>query len=158
MGSSTTEPGATDVSACICQAGFTGDITAPGDECAPCPVGEYKEESGPGTCTACPEGRTTEEEGSGAIADCLCEAGTFATIPDPESECEPCPEDTYKEELGDGQCNACPASSTTDGESGTAMRGGCLCDAGYTGNLAAPDTICDRAKSPPCVDLLRVFS
>lgn len=87
--STTEEEASTAVTACLCEAGFTGDIAAPADECASCDIDFWKTELGPAACTACPENSNTEAAGSPSFTACVCDTanGWEGEIGSPEEVC-----------------------------------------------------------------------
>ena len=48
--------GSTAITACLCDAGYTGDIVLPADTCDACLADTYKEELGTAACTGCTAG------------------------------------------------------------------------------------------------------
>lgn len=73
--STTEEEGATAVTLCLCEAGFTNEIAAPTDNCATCAVDTWKTELGPEDCTSCPENSNTNgADGSPSYTACICDA------------------------------------------------------------------------------------
>eukprot|EP01043_Picozoa_sp_COSAG02_P088650 COSAG02_NODE_25733_length_650_cov_2.239564_1_plen_152_part_01 len=73
--STTEEEGATAVTLCLCQAGFTNAIQNATDTCATCEVDTWKTELGPADCTPCPANANTEgAAGSPSYTACVCDA------------------------------------------------------------------------------------
>lgn len=139
--STTLEAGSTLASDCLCLEGFAGDSIP--RVCTPCPVGTFKDTVGTEACVACPAGASTEEPASTSFANCLCTAGSTGPCLDPEDcVCTDCEEDFFKPALGPAACTACPADSTTRGETGGDSFGSCLCDGGFGGTIQDPESVC----------------
>jgi hypothetical protein len=51
--------GATAVTACLCAAGYEGEIATAADACTACELGSYLGEVGEGPCTDCTENAVT---------------------------------------------------------------------------------------------------
>jgi hypothetical protein len=85
---SSSPPGSDDVTACSCNAGFTGQdgaacesctpgtykVSSGSDECWKCSPGAYSSLGGQVICKSCPEGKTSLFTGS---TSCICEAGLY---------------------------------------------------------------------------------
>ena len=108
--------GAADISACQCDAGYTGLITQAGDSCVECEAGKYKSSLGSAACSACPLGMI-------GIAN----ASLRDTV---ANSCAQCPIDTYSSSLT--VCTDCPQHTVAPVQSGDASA--CVCDVGYTLN------------------------
>ena len=144
----TTATGSTLITECLCTAGHEGDIVDAASTCDPCGLATYKGEVGPcpPQCTACPgAGVTTAETGSTLVTECLCIAGWSGDIVDTESECAICPVGEYNEEVGPGACTRCPEFATTE-ETGSTAITDCLCEAGFTGDIAIPTDLCGACE------------
>ena len=63
------------MTACLCDAGYQGEITVPESTCTECPIGTWLGIIGPGPCTDCTANAVTAATASTAITDCLCAAG-----------------------------------------------------------------------------------
>ncbi len=127
------ETGQTEVGACLCAAGWTGELTEPESTCEGCAADTYKPAAGPEACTACPEnsgtgGETEQTE----VSACLCAAGYEGEITTAESECTACLAGTWLGEIGPGPCTPCTENAVTEEAASTAITD-CLCAAGHTG-------------------------
>ena len=71
-GNANAPQGSAALSACACNAGYTG---ANGESCASCTAGKYKEAVGAATCSSCPSD-SISAEGSTSSSDCIGELGT----------------------------------------------------------------------------------
>ena len=60
------------VTACTCNAGFSGPDGGP---CTPCEAGKYKALAGSSTCSACPS-NSNSPAGSAVLTSCTCNAGS----------------------------------------------------------------------------------
>ena len=140
----TAEEGATDITACLCEAGFTGDIAIPTDRCFGCELGTYKPTVGPGACTDCPEFASTAAEGATTITDCLCEPGYSGDITIPTDLCTGCELGTFKPVAGPEACTDCTENADT-AVTGAAEIGECRCLAGFgrDGPIVAEENTCD---------------
>lgn len=118
---------------CVCTAGHTG-----ASNCAPCAAGTYKSGVGSDACTACFTGATSPA-GSTSVDACTCEApfvtSNYACVCgvghylNSSSLCEPCAANSYKSEVGDQACTACP-ESTSHELLGATSAAACECDPG----------------------------
>jgi hypothetical protein len=75
---------------CKCLAGFSGDASAPGGECAACPAGKYKDTVDNAECTACTGNSNSASEGSYSIKNCECIAGFSGNADETDGVCTPC--------------------------------------------------------------------
>ena len=129
--SSTSPPSSTDVTACVCNAGFGG---SPGGPCVLCPAGTYQLGD---ACLACPPNSDSE---AGALV-CLCRSGYFGL---PGGPCQPCAHGTYTPAyvvVKNGQmtfsssnssaCTACGPNANTSATASISAQG-CNCVPGYT--------------------------
>lgn len=107
------------VGACLCNAGYEGELATAEDTCGECPLGTWLAEVGPGPCTPCTANAITAAAASVAITDCLCNVGHSGTIAEPEDVCAACELAEYKDATGPGDCTPCPALSTTEEEAST---------------------------------------
>mgnify|MGYP001192178083 CR=1 FL=1 len=154
--------------ACVCDAGYTNYLDAPGDQCSECAAGSYKNASGPFACAECPPRSSSPAAATSlaacACADpmmvaetingvltCACPAGTRTTASD---TCEQCELGTYTDRGGLDECRACPAGATTQRLGATAadecacppnsalVADRCVCLAGFEGTLLQPGDAC----------------
>ena len=126
-------PGAFSNLQCTCHPGFTG---AAGGPCSKCPHASY---SAGGDCVQCPSLTNTTAEGSRHAADCVCVPGHTLT----DGACQPCPQHTYKEALGNDMCTPCSAHAEAPAASTSAHA--CTCVQDF---IAAGDGTCDRVCAP----------
>ena len=102
---------------CTCNAGYTPGQT----DCEACGVGKYKSSRSPDACSVCPP-NSNSAEGSTSAMHCRCNPGYYATQDSPLS-CEKCPigffcptglhpemclNDTFSDQKGASECQACP--------------------------------------------------
>ena len=76
---------------CECDAGYTGVLSKPGDECLPCSIGSFKPLIGPALCDTCPPGSTTADVATLSEADCQCVPGSYPQYVEGAMECSSCP-------------------------------------------------------------------
>jgi hypothetical protein len=131
--------GSTSVTDCECDAGFTGTISAPTDTCDACPIGEFKQDTGPGLCEPCPENAVTASVGATQLTDCLCGLGHTGVVAAPEDVCSQCDVGSYKAVIGPAACIQCPQYSTTVQEGGTSASV-CECIPGHERRSGVADT------------------
>lgn len=124
----------------------------PKGECQECPVGTYmpmkclKKE-----CRPCPNNQTTAGTGTQKREDCgyLCPAGEQGN--EALGGCEPCPEGTYKEEVGVGKCQSCGDKFTTMTDGASNKTRDCVrkCDVGkeYTIKEGAEEATCEKCTA-----------
>jgi len=151
--------GSDNISACICNHGFTGR------DCTQCTAGKFKDFSGSGACTMCSPGKfstkvgassnescttcpenSVSEAGSDSLFDCKCEKGYTgkdgeecmvcptgsSKVVRGSSACIPCAVGKYANETGHPEeCLSCPAH--TYSAEGSSLITNCTCNAGYTG-------------------------
>jgi hypothetical protein len=133
--SNTSATGRVVRSACLCDRGYTGNLSAPGTACLPCSAQTFKVHAGTQSCDSCPGNSSTAGAGvQSSMAACLCNPG-FQGRPSYLSDgefCMQCPPDTYKSEYGPMACTQCPQNSTTGAGVGLTQRASCDCAAGYT--------------------------
>jgi len=134
---------------CVCPAGtyFCEEC----DHCMPCPAGTYRSTSGlEPECVSCSDSDphlTTVTTGATSFAECACKHTSFDKAEEavggqhclcPQGSqydlvtgrCVPCPEDTYKDTVGNTQCLPCsPALRGFIGEEavGESTLGACVC-------------------------------
>ena len=106
MDNADSAPGSTDISACLCRAGFFGDGTT--------------------SCEACTD-NADSPPGSTDMSACLCRAGFFGdgttsceacapgtyAISPGSSTCSLCPEGTFEHEAGASNCKPCPGNTAS---------------------------------------------
>lgn len=122
---STSVPGSSRLTDCHCQPGFHHDeerechacaagkfqTLANEAACIDCPTRTYLPSVGassPDECTPCGTNTHTDAVGSTAPEHCLCNLGYSG---EPGAECVICGPGTFRAELGDYICAACPADS-----------------------------------------------
>lgn len=140
--------GSSSVTACFCNAGYTGTITTTTDTCTACVLGTYK--TSPGTaacsecnentyyngdapyttssCTSCPD-FSTSPKASGSISDCECDSGYTRQ----DNTCSLCPVNYYCP--NENTVTACTTGSASP--EGSTAATACVCVPGFYG---APDT------------------
>ena len=153
----TEDSGSSDVSQCMCDAGFSGPD---GGECAACGAGEYKQNVGAAACTQCPPDSWHNVSNASSPARCLCNAGYFGIVSEhysapvlselhgnsqdhdssPAAPCTICPAGKYKDTAGNAECQAFPAQA--DAPAGSTAATDCACNAGYTGPDGGPCAAC----------------
>lgn len=114
---------------CICDRGYKHkhhDQTQ-GGMCEPCPAGTFNAVAGQDDCTQCGTGRSSTAASKEEI-DCKCNAGM--TIPPSSTTCSSCSKGTYKEMIGNQQCESCPESFTSP--EGSTKLADCDCAAGLS--------------------------
>ena len=121
-----------------CGAGFQGIL------CESCPVGRFKNETGPAQCSACEGGAYTNLTNSTRCA--LCPAGTFSNVN--FTGCLDCPDNSFSGE-GSAECSACAAGYESDDR-----HTGCeMCPMGkYKGETDTECVLCqdgDYSDAPP---------
>jgi hypothetical protein len=127
--------------------GAGGVPSAPAPQCAACPQTGYNDTPGEAQCEPCPANSQTNAPAGIMVQECLCFAGYFGDINEPADTCTECAENTYNEDPGSARCDDCPDDSSTDGNSGSDEAGDCLCDAGHTGIVTAPDSVCEACQA-----------
>lgn len=111
---------------CLCDPGYTLELS----QCVMCGAGYVKPLPGDFACNACRDPHAVSQEGSMDPADCLCIMGWYFSPED--GNCEPCPEGTYKDRVGNDECTRCAVGSNTEyAESSDQIE--CLCAKGWTG-------------------------
>jgi hypothetical protein len=120
--STTLNEASTAVTACLCEAGHTGQIFAPSDVCTECPADTFKDSISSEPCSECPEHSSTlAGEGQTSPTACLCNAGFSGDIQSSQDACNACETDTFKKDVGTAPCDDCreirlrSASVMTDG-------------------------------------------
>ena len=98
---STSLPGATSISQCICPFGYTG---LQGSVCSVCPAGKYKNVLGSSACEPCPLGSWSSTTGQSFCA--LCPIGKYLdySLSTSTRGCQPCPFGTYSVQPGTVEC------------------------------------------------------
>ena len=118
--------GAISAAACTCPAGFINEALDDPTNCQPCGKGFYC--SGGKHKQACGQSFTTVTASAREAAECVCAPGFFRV----DSVCEPCPQGTFKEDIGDAACQPCPAGRWSN-ESAAAHQDACnFCSEGST--------------------------
>jgi hypothetical protein len=146
----TSPAGATNLSECLCDPGFTGPAGGP---CTPCAAGTYKNGSGTQMCSLCPEGTFSEVPPPASIRAPRCALASTPCIgANPKRVSE-------QEEAGDSilACEECPGNSTTTSPAGSNSSDECVCRAGYEGTTSedcveciAGATFSNESGSPQC--------
>ena len=134
--------GGTDLSACQCNAGFTGSVS-----CFACAAGTYKTVIGSGSCTDC------------SVDEPFLDATRQVQR---AQACQQCRPGTYQNTSSlDASCVNCPVNSTSPG--GSRSFTDCVCKPGFIGNtnncIECPSGTY-AASSAPCVDkpgIVRTF-
>jgi hypothetical protein len=156
--SSHLEQARTTITACTCDAGFSGLDGGPcvacengfakplngSQNCETCGPNTYSNGSASAACVAC-HGNSTALAGSAVVADCKCDPG-FELV---DGLCAQCAAGKFKGASGNGACELCAAGEFA-GAAGTtacvachadsdaeATRERCLCNAGYVQASAA---------------------
>jgi hypothetical protein len=89
-----------------------GSSSVPGQPCAKCAAGTYRDTYASGPCKLCPSGTASSVAGAALASTCVtCPKGTFAV--NGSATCRPCPLRTYGNAAGLGDCLPCPAGTTT---------------------------------------------
>ncbi|ESO93387.1 hypothetical protein LOTGIDRAFT_119662 [Lottia gigantea] len=102
----------TNISQCysLCDVGHYYESIS--SNCIKCNIGEYQDQSGQTQCKSCPIGETTKDIGSTSITDYLCKLGEELSV---TGECVKCPKGSYRDDLDQEYCQACPYGwSTSD--------------------------------------------
>jgi len=116
-----------DADSCDCSPGYTllGSTLGLGvsmSYCEPCVGGMYKSEVGNGGCTACPTDSATAVTKLTDISQCTCSdnrvlSGSqclcIAGYSNNAGVCDSCPTTSYKEDVGNAACTACPVGMST---------------------------------------------
>ena len=122
---SSSEPGAQNLSMCLCNPGYTFD--ADSKTCVGCKIGTYKASFGSMSCQNCPSHETTMGERSVTLTQCICDKGyarpTFA------NPCVACQPGKYKDDIVSSDCKFCKSSKHS--VSAATSETQCTCNAGY---------------------------
>ena len=107
--------GATSISACIgCEGGkYSGTIGAGSNStCLNCAGGKFSWPGGTSisACSSCPTGKTSYSGSS----QCGCPAGQQPNLFNTYL-CQACPDETYKDSIGDHRCESCPTENCEAG-------------------------------------------
>ncbi|CAE7226708.1 Gabbr2 [Symbiodinium natans] len=95
-----------------CDACPLGRFAAAGmDQCEPCRLGSFSNESGLAECRVCPAGSVGKAQGAEQCS--ICNEGFFMNESG-SSQCRKCYEGTFADESGLTQCRECPAGRTTN--------------------------------------------
>ena len=144
--STTLNEASTAVTACLCEAGHTGQIFAPSDVCTECPADTFKDSISSEPCSECPEHSSTlAGEGQTSPTACLCNAGFSGDIQSSQDACNACETDTFKKDVGTAPCDDCPANSGTDGQTAGDSASFCICNDGWSGTIIEPTDECEQA-------------
>eukprot|EP00727_Mastigamoeba_balamuthi_P012016 m51a1_g7437 hypothetical protein (1004) ;mRNA; r:63978-70807 len=108
LGATSTTPGSTNRSDCVCNAGMRGDASVEGGTCTACPAGTFKS-AGNSECLSCPS-NTTSSEGA---STCSCAAGFYLDSNRADPACTMCPKGSYKADVGNTECTQCGERATT---------------------------------------------
>jgi len=115
--------GASKITDCICNSGYTG---VDGGPCLACDFGQWKRAQGSADCSFCPE-NTYSNVASIDETACLCNPGLTG---DDGGPCTACSVGKYKDSNGSEICVHCmPHSTTLTTASFDASQ--CVCEAGY---------------------------
>jgi len=112
----------TDLSQCLCAAGYTGPN---GGTCTACPANTYKAATGSASCTACPANSATAGSATTSAAGCVCAAGYVGPNGGPCAACfaganPPC--DGNANCLGGASCGGCKSGYSGNGTVCTAIQ------------------------------------
>jgi hypothetical protein len=163
--------GSTAVTACGCNAGYTGPN---GGTCSACVAGKYKDDVGSNACRNCAAGKYAPVEattecvvcpsnsnslpGSTAVTACGCNAGY--TGPN-GGTCSACVAGKYKDDVGSNACKNCAAGKYAPGEAttecvvcpsnsnslpGSTATSACKCNMGFTGPNGGTCSACVAGK------------
>ena len=124
----------TSLRSCLCLPGYYRDAQSGG--CRACGLNRHRtshmnESEG---CVSCPPGMMTPTETS---ANCYCEPGRYLNA---SQQCGECPAGSYCE--GGSRVTQCPPNSQSP--AGARTRSDCVCQTGYFGGLAQPNSVCMR--------------
>ena len=129
---STSQPGSLQISSCICDAGYWGNLF----NCTACTPGTYQSSPGSENCSECNSG--TYVNVSSATTCTNCPAGQYASIQGSRM-CASCGVGTYGTGLGHSLCLDCPLGLFNNN---SGLSSCLLCQYGKYGN-ASGKTVCD---------------
>jgi len=95
---------ATSALDCLCKPGFENNTHA----CEMCDNEFFKGVLANRSCTRCRENSQSPTLGATMQEHCKCNPGFFAVPTDGDNRCSPCEAGTYKGDISDAQCTACP--------------------------------------------------
>jgi hypothetical protein len=132
---------------CSCNAGYTGT----GQACTACDVGKFKTTVDNVACTTCVSVKgnsNTVGTGSTASSQCLCNVGYGWD----GSSCTACAIGSYKASVADATCSTCSSyrANSSTSSTGSTSSASCLCQPGYTLNVA----VCDPCAAGTYKDVL----
>ena len=104
-------------SQCVCVPGYFRLHDASGS-CEPCAADTYNPFPDQQECVACPLRSSHAVLASVAVADCVCDAGSFGQ-PDAPGECELCPSGSFKGAEGPAACAPCAGNTFSNGTGAT---------------------------------------
>lgn len=153
-------PGSTDVTDCVCKAGFEG--TKLGEACTACQPGFFKPDIGTELCQPCAantfenetaslgcqscQADSTSPAQSDSIDDCVCDVG-FARLGTPESpQCVSCPPGQFSDQSQNGDCFNCTFGTFSTEYGVTA----CSVCPGNSSSYYMPRTACQCHKGFKC--------
>ena len=122
--------GSVIVDACLCNPGYTGNLSAADALCMPCEVGRHKSAIGTADCVACPLYSSTLSRGASSVDHCLCTIGWYGLLNTRGSECTKCAAGMYKSVQGTDDCLQCPVGAGTVGVEGSISVYNCSCQVG----------------------------
>jgi len=129
---------------CVCR---NGAVMGLSNDCQPC-IANFTLSSDD-VCVECPAHSSTVSDQRSR--GCVCLPGYGA---DHLATCHKCPADQYGY---DGQCNLCPALTTTHGASGAKALSDCVCIPGFTGTLfGSPRCVSSDIEPLEVVGSLRI--
>lgn len=122
---SPTATGITDISSCVCNAGYKGSSGS----CSACQqtLDEYQPSTGESTCLTCAATDPLSSPTGDAATTCQCDAGTTGTF----GSCAGCHPGSYKASPGSSACLSCPTNTGTAGYHSTSVND-CECLVGKT--------------------------
>jgi hypothetical protein len=126
---SSSPPGSTSASSCICDPGYAGP------DCRLCPPGTWCHLGQSYNCSVF----STSPSGAWSADNCTCEPGYTPGVPG--GNCTPCALNKYKDKQSNATCHDCPAPSITT-RVGAESFFRCVCPPGMYGPLGGPCTVC----------------
>jgi hypothetical protein len=154
----TVEPGADDITQCVCKPGTYGTVdhsqsgsnpffkleTNGGAQvlvpsCMACPAGQFSV-AGSTNCTACPIARYASPPRSAMDLDPIW--GTALEMTSYVTTLKPDYPLAKAFDIGVAECSACPEHSTTGNVTGADSHTDCRCEPGYHGAVDNPDSLC----------------
>ena len=164
--STTNVPESTNRSQCLCQVGYSGDVSL-GVQCSPCIAGTYKEVIGTAPCSECDSGKFSESvaanfsmtcvecpdpnqqtlgKGSPGLSSCQCRAGF--TWNDDQKSCQMCVVGKFKIAMGNEACTDCAPGtfSSVIGANSSQVCSTCPPNSGTFGVIASSINDCQCIK------------